>query len=311
MKSGRHALGTLGVVAAVRLFHAGGGRNGAFEWTERRTGFLIPVDSFLDLLEKPVVTQAKETQDSDRRRGDLIAMAVTMPGTGHPRLRIEAVVVECKFTNGVLDASYASDALGQAKRSMERLVSLCRAANNDDGMPERLALLQIVRFGLRISGGHEPDHVGRLQQERAIYEHVLRGEFELVPTKAEALLVSTELALPGSAEVATHGSGLWIRLNRQHWPGVAETSGVAAARDAVCNLFAKDDISGEVPPASSSRPRTTAPSARSDHAYYRAFNPCPGASSHSAFGTNALTIDTHGTGRTARRSPYQDPCRDG
>lgn len=238
MKSGRHALGTLGVVAAVRLFHSGGGLKGAFEWTEQRTGFLIPVDSFLDLLERPAKSGADDAPETDRRRGDLIAMAVTMPLQGLSRLRLEALVVECKFTNGVLDAPYALDALGQSRRSMERLVALCGAAQADDGMPERLALLQLVRFGLRVSGGHESNQTGRLQQESVIYEHILRGEFELAPTKAESLLVSTELSLPGSAEVSKQGNGLWIRLNRQNWPGVAETPGVAGARSAVCNLFA-------------------------------------------------------------------------
>jgi hypothetical protein len=238
MKSGRHALGTLGVVAAVRLFHSGGGLQGAFEWTKQRTGFLIPVDSFLDLLERPAKGGTDELAESDRRRGDLIAMAVTLPAAGARKLRLEAIVVECKFTNGALDTPYASGALEQSRRSMERLIALCKAAQAEDGMPERLALLQLVRFGLRISGGHESSSVQHLQQESIVYRHILRGELELVPAKADALLVSTELSLPGSAEVSKHGNGLWIRLNRQHWPGVAETPAISAARSAVSNLFA-------------------------------------------------------------------------
>lgn len=237
MRSGRHALGTLGVVAAVRLFHAGGSQSGAFEWSEDSTGFLIPVDSFLDLLERETAQKEGLSLEQDRRRGDLIAMYLLMPGAERPRLQIQALVIECKFTNATLDTAFAIKALGQSKRSMERLAALCSAAAAEDGIPERLALLQLVRFGLRISGGHEPGNAARIRQEHLAYRAILRGEFELCKTEASSLLVSTEMSLSGSAETTKVGDGLWIRLNRQHWPRVAETSAVAAARSAIRLLF--------------------------------------------------------------------------
>lgn len=240
MRSGRHALGTLGVVAAVRLFHGVRDQPGAFEWCEEAVGFLVPVDSFIDLLER----NGRQTEDpaaGDRRRGDLIAMSLRMPTPSSPRMQITALVVECKFTNGTLDSTFASEALGQSRRSMDRLAALCAAASAEDGMAERLALLQLVRFGLRISGGHDSSNTSRLRQEGAAYGSILRGEFELRMTDAASLLVSTEMALPGSAEVAKQGDGLWVRLNRQHWPGVAETPAVAAARMAIRELFMRHD----------------------------------------------------------------------
>lgn len=248
MRSGRHALGTLGVVAAVRLFHAANNQPGAFEWSEETAGFLIPVDSFIDLLERNGHL-GDDPAGADRRRGDLIAMSLRMPAAGMPRMQITALVVECKFTNGTLDSAYATEALGQSKRSMERLAALCAAAAADDGMAERLALLQLVRFGLRISGGHEAGHAGRYRQESVAYGCILRGEFELCSTDASSLLVSTEMSLPGSAEVTRRGDGLWVRLNRQHWPGVAETPAVGAARTAICGLFLGRDPRAAIHPA--------------------------------------------------------------
>jgi len=240
MKSGRHALGTLGVVAAVRLFHPHGTQTGPFRWQDSRVGFLIPIDSFQGILDRPSSSGSDDPTTSDRRRGDLLAMVLSLSADSAPRLRIEAVVVECKFTGAAFDEQYASEALGQARRSMERFRELCIAAKNDDGIPERLALLQLVRFGIRASGGQDADLPVRLLQERNAYSCILQGRFELVATKSDALLVSTELALPGTAEASKVGAGLWARLNIGHWPGIAETSSVAAVRKAICDLFAAD-----------------------------------------------------------------------
>lgn len=257
MKSGRHALGTLGIVAAVRLFGAAGGQLGPLAWNGRSVGFLIPIDSFLGLLDDQTGPDDEEPKATDRRRGDLLAMVLSEQTGDKPRLHIEAVVVECKFTGATLDEQYASEALGQSRRSMERFSELCLAARNEDGLPERLALLQLVRFGLRISGGHEADHPDRIPQEQAIYNHLLQGQFDLVATKSDSLLVSTELALPGTAETSKTGGGLWIRLNKQHWPGVADTQSVEVARRAIGNLFAGGGgivASGSPPPAGPTLP---------------------------------------------------------
>jgi len=71
--------------------------------------------------------------------------------------------------------------------------------------------------------------------------------------------VSTELALPGPAEASKVGSGLWIRLNRQHWPGIAETPSVGTVRKALNDIFANSHGSDASPDSSSSGPPSPTP----------------------------------------------------
>lgn len=238
MKSGRHALGSVGVVGAVRLFSGHANSRGPLRWSQRSVGFLLPVDSFRDILEGGVASFGQRDEAERHRRADLLAFVLRLPNTPDEKLVIQTASVECKFTSGTFPDNNVQPALEQARATTEKVRRLCNAAQEQSGIPERLALLQLMRFGLRITGTHEQgDDSDRLQIERLIYECVLRGEFEYRAARASAVLVSTELSLPGAAEFTRTNTGLWIRLNQHNWPGVAETASIGPIRQAITDLF--------------------------------------------------------------------------
>ncbi|MFZ1083666.1 MAG: type IV secretion system DNA-binding domain-containing protein [Terracidiphilus sp.] len=250
MKSGRHALGSVGVVGAVRLFSGHADSSGPLRWSRTSVGFLLPVDSFRDVLEGGVASFGQHDESERHRRADLLAFVLHLPNTPDEKLIIQTASVECKFTSGTFSENNVQPALEQARATTEKVRRLCNAAQTPSGMPERLALLQLMRFGLRITGTHDQgDGPNRLQTERLIYECVLRGEFEYRAPRTSAVLVSTELSLPGAAEFTRTNTGLWIRLNQRNWPGVAETASIDPIRQAVTDLF---DLPDEPRLASSS-----------------------------------------------------------
>jgi DNA phosphorothioation-dependent restriction protein DptH len=238
MKSGRHALGSVGVVGAVRLMSGNANSVGPLRWSRSSVGFLLPVDSFRDILEGGPASFGQRDGNEGHRRADLLAVVLQLPNVLGETLVIQAASIECKFTSGTFPDVHVQPALEQARATTEQVRRLCKAAQSESGMPERLALLQLIRFGLRITGNHEgsdgPDH---LLIEQLVYESLLRGEFEFRTAKAGAILVSTELSLPGSAELNRSNAGIWIRLNKHHWPGVVETASVTLIRQAIKDLF--------------------------------------------------------------------------
>jgi len=244
MKSGRHALGTIGVVGAVRLFSGDGVCQGPLHWTGSRLGFLLPVDSFRELLENRR-QQRGETSELGGRRADLLAIVLGLPANTEEQLIIQPVAIESKFTSGTYPVAFVQDALAQAEATTARFRRICEVASTDAGLPERMALLQLVCFGLRITGHSTGEASQRLDKEKQVYEKILRGEFEYRPARSASVLISTEVSLPGPAEVNQFDAGDWYRLNLSNWPGVSESDSINTVRQVIESLF---DIPSELPP---------------------------------------------------------------
>jgi hypothetical protein len=239
MKSGRHALGAVGLVAAVRLLVGSQKYNGPLAWSAESVGFVLPVDSFREVLQGKKIGDSESGNDISRKRADLLAVLVKWSTNSAEPLQISFVAVECKFTLGTFPANEVEAALDQAKATAQAFNSLCAAAKLSSGIPERLALVQLVRFGLRaISGKYSDEHAeSHREMEATIFRKILMTEFEVCNAANSACLVSSEIGLAGSAECSSRSSGLWVRLNRSNWPDVADSDSVMEARKAVCSLF--------------------------------------------------------------------------
>ena len=126
MRSGKAAVGVLGVVGALRLARAAwaaGEANG-----RRWCTVLLPVDCITDLLVAPrgVETTSKRT--------DLLAINLAWRIEGPPALSISPCAVECKYVSGTYPASTVQDALGQAGatyRAVSQLLSMAQVGSRN------------------------------------------------------------------------------------------------------------------------------------------------------------------------------------
>ena len=99
LKSGKHALGVIGLVGAVRLFLGVGGNGHApLDCGDRRVGFLIPVDSFSSFF-----GQINADLDKGAKRTDLLAIQLVLSGSPDEKMRIYACGVESKFVSGTFN----------------------------------------------------------------------------------------------------------------------------------------------------------------------------------------------------------------
>lgn len=244
LKSGRHALGIIGLVGAVRLF-AGQTSDGQVPLSccSGSIGFLLPVDSFTSFFGK--------SDSSEGKRTDLLAVQLVLPGHGSEKMRILACGVESKLVSGTFGQARAHAALEQGLATVQEFKELVVTSLKDGAMPERLGLLELLRFGLRITGPSAPEEIDHwMDTEEKVYQAILAGEYEYSDAMHGAVLVSTEGSLPGVAESRVLPEGLWIRLTKEHWPGIADTPSVDNIRRNLCKLFG----SAEIP-----SPRTPSP----------------------------------------------------
>jgi hypothetical protein len=225
MKSGKHALGVIGVVGAVRLFLGEQENRGAFRGLVNQKAFLIPVDSFKTLLESQVDRQSNAGSDFGGRRADLLAVVIDVPEDTNELLRIRAAAIECKYSSSTLSDGYAQDAIIQAKATTQQFYELGRTALKSNGIPEKLAFLNLIRFGLRIISKGETS-IPNLQTERLIYAQILKGNYVMEPAGVDALLVSTEIEFQGGAEITSISKSMWYRLNNDNWPGINDSRGI-------------------------------------------------------------------------------------
>jgi hypothetical protein len=231
LKSGRHAMGIIGLIGAARLL-TGKTSNGRVPLSPgpECVGFLIPVDSFSTFFGKSGSEVGKRT--------DLLAIQLFIPTSNSGNVRISACGVESKFISGTFTGLRAHAALEQGKATVQEFKKLVNLSLIEGAMPEKMALLELVQFGLRITSPNRPRDIEQwVETERMIYQSILSGKYDYLDARQAAILVSTEKFLPGVAELMTLDEGLWIRLTPSHWPEVAETPQVEEIRQILCNVF--------------------------------------------------------------------------
>lgn len=232
LMSGRHALGIIGLVGAVRLLvgKASDGR-APLSRGSGSVGFLVPVDSFASFFGGSGL--------GDGKRADLLAVQLVLPSEGSDKMRISAFGVESKFVSGTLGITRAHAALAQGLATVQEFKDLVLASLRTDAMPERLGLLELIKFGLRITSPGRPAEIEAwVNTERVVYQAILAGDYEYSDAAHGAVLVATEGDLPGVAEHVVLHEGLWVRLTKGHWPGIADTSQLEDIRKVLCNLLA-------------------------------------------------------------------------
>jgi hypothetical protein len=239
LKSGKHALGVIGLVGAVRLFLGLGGNGHAPLYCgEGRVGFLIPVDSFASFF-----GHSSAQQDKEAKRTDLLAIQLVLPESPDGKMRIYACGVESKFVSGTFNLSMSRNALAQARSTLSDFRMLVQNGLGDGSIPERLGLVALLRFGLRISSPSSPREISAwVNIERRVYEAILQKRYEYKNAKHEAVLVTTEMGLPGTTEMNELPDGLWIRLNKENWPGVSDTNRLNEIRQELSGLFKEDTL---------------------------------------------------------------------
>jgi DNA phosphorothioation-dependent restriction protein DptH len=237
LKSGRHALGVVGLVGTIRLLNGTGGNGkGAFRQGQNCVGFLIPVDPFVSFFGRKAGSRTKIDEYS--RRTDLLAIQLVLPGNGEGRLGIYACGIESKLVSLSLAQPKAIEALEQAQASVEQFRALVDVSLEHGAMPERLGLLAILRFGLRISSPSKQEEIQAwIESERRVFQAILQGQYEYRQAVHDAVVVSTEGQLPGTAEANTLPGGMWIRINQNHWPGVSDTPQLDEIREQISRLF--------------------------------------------------------------------------
>lgn len=248
LRSGRHALGIIGLVGAVRLLMGENPSGGPvpLACTAGSVGFVIPVDSFSSFF--------GQTGSGDRRRTDLLAILLHLP-TQSTKLRISAVGVECKFVSRTFGLPRVHEALGQAGATLDDFKSLAVASLQEGAMPERLALLEIIKFGLRITSPSGAEEIGPwIKTEASIYDALLSGNYAYVDGATSAMVVTTEGGLPGAPECRPLEDGVWVRLTKGHWPGVSETTQLDAIREELSERLGSS-LAKQDPPRPS-EPRT-------------------------------------------------------
>jgi hypothetical protein len=248
LRSGTKALGVIGVVGAIRLFSGGCAATRPLTNDARSRGFLLPVDSFKEILGDGL----DATADEDSRRADLIAFQLTLPELGG--LRIEFSAVECKYTSYKLSDDAIAAAMEQAGRTSDRLLALADSARHPSGIPERLALLALVSFGLRLQARLDDTD---LRLEGDILRHLLSGTFEASVARAGNVVVATECK--GQSASWVRGKGLVVRLAPGHWPGISESSELTDVRTEISTLFRRQTAVLREAPTDDHPPSPTPP----------------------------------------------------
>ena len=207
MRSGKAAVGVLGVVGALRLARAAwaaGQANG-----RRWCTILLPVDCITELLVAP------RSAKTPGKRADLLAINLFWNIEGPPALSISPCAVECKYVSATYQASEVQGALGQAEATYRVVSQLLSLALSDGGMHARLALCRILHFGLRLLVARQGVTIA---DEHAILDAALAGSFELSPPIAPTLLVTTSCGARGDGAVDVVENGWWVRLTSDCWP---------------------------------------------------------------------------------------------
>ena len=237
LKSGRHALGVIGLVGAIRMLSGSDGNGtGAFVRNQNSAGFLIPVDPFASFFGNR--SGLKPEADDQIKRTDLMAIQLVLHDIEGENLAIYASGIESKFVSHSFSQQRAIQAIEQARATVDIFKELIVLSLDSGGMAERLGLLNILRFGLRISSPKLADKTHEwIEFERKVYKAVLRGNYVYKGADYDAVVVSTEGTLHGTADIVNLHRGMWLRLNRSNWPGVSNTAQLDEVKSQVSRLF--------------------------------------------------------------------------
>ena len=219
MRSGKAAVGVLGVVGALRLARAAWAAGEASG--QRWCTVVLPVDCFADLLVAPT------REGATSQRTDLLAINLSWRTEGPPALTICPCAVECKYVSGVYPASRVEGALGQAEATHRTVSELLSQAHSETGMHARLALCHILGFGLRLLVARREV---TMADEQAILDATLSGSFVPLPPIAPTLLVTTSCGATGDGAVDVRAGGWWVRLTADCWPKDIPSSSDTLAR---------------------------------------------------------------------------------
>lgn len=228
LRSGRHALGVIGLVGASRLLTGSSGDvPPPLSSGDRQAGFLIAIDSFSSFFE----------QSESNKRADLLAVQLMLSESG--RLLVSACGVESKFVSEKLASDRVSTATDQARASVHVFRDLVAKSLSEGGIPERLAFLEIIKFGLRITFPDKLEETkSRMLTECKIFSAILSGNYDYRGATHEALVISTEGGNDCAPGINESSGSLWVRLTSQEWPGVHETATIVAIRKRLSKLFA-------------------------------------------------------------------------
>ena len=187
-----------------------GGPDGILKNGANTFGFVLPVDSFDSILGNKV-----ELDGSDQTHlSDLLAVQLQVPENNSGDLKIRAISVEAKFRKKKVNPrAEVKQWFSQAEETYQRFRSLVQVAKREDGIPERLGLLELLRFGVRLN---YKDGREWLDKEQAFLGAILQGRFHLEEGDINTALITTEKSMSGDA-VASDRMGKWIRLNPDHW----------------------------------------------------------------------------------------------
>ena len=228
LKSGRHGLGVIGLVGAIRL------ANTMLRTDENSCGLLIPIDAFSSFF-----SYASGESIPDQR-GDLLALQLELPHRLGGNLVIKICGVEAKCVSGTFNEDMAKHALGQAQSSATKIQKLINRSLDPSGggMPERLGLLKILDFGLRIKSVEEATRTYDWQKiEAKVAQLILEGKYQCNENDTRTFVVSTERGMQEAPQWNSLPDGLWIRINTEHWPGVSDTDAMGTIYEELRNIF--------------------------------------------------------------------------
>lgn len=234
MRSGKAAVGVLGVVGALRLARSAWATGNARG--RRWCTILLPVDCFTDVL------VAAPGDGSSGKRTDLLALNLSWTASG-AEVSISACAIECKYVSREFPPSAVGSALEQAEATHKVVQQLLSFAQSDSGMHARLAVCQIVRFGLRLLAAR--GEIG-IADEQLVLEAILSGSFTQSPALAPTLLVTTSTGATGKATVRVRDDGWWVSLSGESWPpSVSDVPQEVATQLSQVFAATKREIPGE------------------------------------------------------------------
>ena len=120
LKSGKHSIGIIGMVAAVRLFFGiGSYETGPLMNSERQVSFLIPIDSFSSF---SVILAFSDGDIEIRSVSSMHYLADPV----EQKIKISACSIETKFVSGTYNRTMANKALEQARNTAQQFRLLLR-----------------------------------------------------------------------------------------------------------------------------------------------------------------------------------------